>query len=143
MVFDNDAESRRSRDAEVARLRHQGMSLRQIAAAVGTSLAGVQRALRRTQRQPDPVAAVALTVAVWPPDEWPRAWTTPPTGDGWQVLNPVERWRYRMATGRTDVPDHDDDHRRCCYAYGIDPDDIAGTKRRPLAESVHRTSSHP
>ena len=120
MVFDDNTESRRNRDAEVTRLRAQGMSLRQIAATVGTSLAGVQRALRRTHTQPaDPVAPVVL----WELGEWPSAARTPATGEGWQVLNCLERWRYRLVhPERTDVVIHDDDHQRCCHAYGIDPD---------------------
>jgi hypothetical protein len=111
--------NRHERDAEVAQLRSLGYSLRVIAATVGTSLAGVQRALSRTHKQP---VTVAAPLVLWSPDEWPRATTTPPSGDGWQILNALERWRYRMQTGRTDVPIHDDDHQRCCHAYGIDPD---------------------
>ena len=40
-----------ARDAEVVRLRATGLSYRQIAAQVGTSLGGVQRALRRAENR--------------------------------------------------------------------------------------------
>src|SRR6478736_4189450 len=115
-----DAETQRKRDAEVAGMRRAGVPFRTIAERLNMSLGAVQKALRRSQN----LAAVypaAVDDVVYSPDEWPKAATTPPVGDGWQVLNPVERWRYAMQTGRRDIPIHDDDHRRCCLAYGIDP----------------------
>ena len=51
-----DAEAQRDRDAEVAKLRRQGVPFRVIAARLGVSLGCVQKAVRRAQQFADAVA---------------------------------------------------------------------------------------
>ena len=66
-----DAETQRSRDAEVARLRRQGVPFRTIAGRLDMSLGAVQKSLRRAQKlaeamaggEPGDVVAAAATTS--------------------------------------------------------------------------------
>jgi hypothetical protein len=104
-----DREAMNRRDSEVAGMRRQGVPFRVIAERLNMSLGAVQKAVRRAQMVP--VGELG-----------PRAGDIDPADpDGWRQLNPVERYRFGMLTGRR-VPAHDEDHSLCCLQYGLDPD---------------------
>jgi lambda repressor-like predicted transcriptional regulator len=99
--------NRDERDAEVARLRSLGYSLRVIAAAVGTSLAGVQRALRRTT-EPPPAEQFIASLLDDIDDDMPQGpcsrWTVQQQADAYRAKLRVcddpqmaELIRYRLA----------------------------------------------
>ena len=128
MVFEEDPESRRrvdpetqrERDAEIAELRRQGAPFRVIAQRMGMSLGAVQKSVKRAQKLSDaPATGEPGNVVAVVTDAGPYA-DELEDPDDWPTLNPVERWRFGHLTGRP-VPLHDEDHKLCCLAHGLDP----------------------
>jgi hypothetical protein len=139
-----DREAMNRRDRRAWELQRRGWSVRAIARELGIPASSVQRCLERARKR----AGAGVLRA---PDHLLPLLDTDPTAENvaddpsrWRALNALERYRLRhepaaaalVDAGHRLAPVHDDDHRLCCLAHGIDQhwtSDAHGAAAHPLA----------
>jgi hypothetical protein len=132
-----DAETQRNRDAEVARMRREGVPFRTIASRLDMSLGAVQKAARRAQQLADAMAGgePGDVVAAVCDDELKCADAQTP--EDVERLSELERWRLRHLDTPMGRAERERVYAR--HAAGLDGEPVAPTvypvsdRHRPLA----------